>query len=220
MEITVKEPFLGERGPRQPPGVAPQDVLFWTRWEGESIEPSDFLPITDTLRPSASRGSKRVLDSVLRPEAHIYGKPESQHSFHVNPDCLLHRYDVGDLALLIYEQQLYITVRVAATALAGEPQDAFVRRVTGRLLNFTPTWYFFPASAPGESVRFSTEPDYTIGSARMSLGISGAIVHGGLYFTRFRWRSDDYSGRATWEHPLVSERLREHWAKVRGTATP
>ena len=203
------------------PGVPAEDVLFWTRWRGESIEPTDFLPITDrSLRGAAIRGSRDMLDSVLRPEAHLYGKPESQHSFHVSPDCLLHRYDVGDLALLVYEQQQYITVRVAAAALTGESQDAFVRRVMGALLKFTPTWYYFAPNAPDETVRFSTEPQYNVALVARDVGISGALVQGGLYFTRYRWRDDDFSGRYSWTHPLLNERLLEHWAKVRGATTP
>ncbi len=221
MNVIVEQPYFGERGVRQLPGVPAEDLLFWVRWEAESIEPNEFLPILDrSLRGDAIRGSRDVLDSILRPEAHLYGRPEAHHSFHVRPDCLLHRYDVGELALLVYEQQHYITVRVAAAALAREPVDAFVSRVMGRLLKFTPTWHFVPANAPGEGVRFSTATDPTMTLGYMSTALFGAVVPGGLYFTMFRHRSDDYSGRPTWEHLVVNDRLRQHWATVRGTVRP
>ena len=216
----IVHPYFGERGPRHRPNVNPADVLFWSRWYGESIEPADFVSVDRTLQPAAIRGSNEYLDSILRPEAHVYGNPEAHHSFHVDPDCLLHRYDVGNLALLVYENSTYITVRVATLRVAGEPDDALVRRVMAKLLRIEPTWYFPATRTSGESLRFSTNPQYTIETEDLWVGVSGAVVDGGLYFTIFRWRGDDLSERTPGTHPLLNGRLREHWAKVKGTATP
>jgi len=173
-------------------------VLFWNRWDDESIDPNNFMRLTDPfLEANALSGSSEFLDSVLRPEAQLYAHSQAgrAHYFHVAPDRLLHRFDFGHLPLLVYENGMYITVRVASLPLLGEPPEAFVRRVMGALLNFSATWHFYPSKAPDESMRFSTDAAYTIELGGEAIDISGAIVDGGLYFTKHRSMVGDYSGR-------------------------
>ena len=218
--MLVSAPYFGERGSRPAPAVDPRDVLFWNRWRDESIEPSAFVVLPGSHEVHAMYGSDGLLDRILLPEARLYASSTAQHAMHVEPDRLLHRYDVAGLSLLVYENPGYMTMRVSATAQPEETTETFVRRIMARLLNYAPTWHFFPPGGPDESARFSTELGYTIALGGIKLGISGAVVTGGLYFTHCRWNPEDYSGQIPGTYPVLNDHLREHWAKVRGTATP
>jgi len=76
----------------------PRDVLFWNRWRDESIDPARFLRLADRFhQANAASGSNGYLDSVLRPGAALYLQPAAEHYLHVEPDCLLHRFDFDGL---------------------------------------------------------------------------------------------------------------------------
>jgi len=214
--MTKQPPNFGARGARPRPNVDPRDVLFWNRWDDESIEPRSFMRVSGFLETDALVGSNGYLDSVLRPgaELFLYNQPGREHYIHVEPDCQLHRFDFQELPLLVYENPTYITVRVATRPLAGEALEAFVRRVMGALLNYSVAWYFFPSSAPDESARFSTNRAYTIAMAGEAIGFSGATLEGGLYFTIHRSRTESPGPQQPGTHPLLNDALREAWANA------
>lgn len=212
-EMTA-QPYFGERGRRPEPAANPDDVVFWNRWADESIEPNAFLPLVDGSDiAEASSASRQYAYNVLKEEAELYRRPGRQHSLHVDPDRLLHRYDFEGLPILVYENPRYVTVRVAVTPEPGEAPEAFVRRITGMLLrNEIVTWYFFPTSAPDESLRFSTFEDYQLDKSQKQIGIAGGIVTGGLYFTFYR---SDSRYQGIFPPALLNQRLRDLWAKHR-----
>ncbi len=215
--MAIQAPYFGERGPRPASQVDRGDLLFWNRWHDESISPDDFVRLTGYSVTNAMGGSNGYLDWILKPEVGIYEGAQNQHFVHDNPECLLHRYDVFGLPLLVYENPQYITVRVAAPPLAGETREAFVSRVMGALLRSKVTWSFFPSPAPDESLRFSTNSSFTPEMRRDAIGVSGAIVPGGLYFTTFRALMFDYSDpRPRGAHRLLDDDLRKVWADAHG----
>jgi hypothetical protein len=206
-------PYLGDRGPRPRPAVDPDDVLFWNRWQCESVDPETFLHLdTRFLAANAAAGSNGFLDSILAPSSHLYDAPDAKHYLHLDPDMLIHTLTMAGLPAVVYENDAYITVRVAAERLPNEWDGPFITRIMGSLLSYKIEWSLFSRSVADEHTRFSTEEGYQPHFARTSIGITGATVPGGLYFTKFRYRADDYSGRGPGEHPLLNDTLRAAWS--------
>jgi hypothetical protein len=210
-------PHFGERGPRPPPSVDPKDVLFWNRWADESIDPRAFMALqTELLQAHAASGSNGYLDSVLPQAAALYASPGAKHYLHVSPDRLLHELTIAGLPALVYENNQYITVRVAAVRQSGEADAQFIVRVMRAMLHFEPQWHFFTHAVADEQTRFSTEAGYRPNLDREAIGISGATVPSGLYFTKFRSMANDFDGRIPGTHPLLDDYLRAAWARGGG----
>lgn len=213
-------PDFGLRGARAIPAVDPQDNLFWNRWGLESIEPAAFVPLeaTGDLRAAAT-GSGRLFDAIMRPGAELYATAGRQHAFHVEPSCLLHRFDFEGIPLLVYEDDDSVMVRISATRVLGEDSHEFVRRMMGLLLrDVAGKWGFFEAKGSDESETFE-------GSCRSERVGSPIPIHGavltlatprgaktvGLYFAISRASAPAHlrGGR-----PLINDHLRSVWAKA------
>jgi len=210
------QPDFGQRGPRAAPPVDPADTLFWNRWRDESIDPAAFVPLaTAEDERSLQKASGPDLERLLRPEASLYGTGR-QHAFHASPDSITHRYDVGDLRLLVYENEQHVTVRVSERPMQGESGENLLGRVMGALLRRPLNWRFFEAKAEGEGMRFfgdlpADDPSHplTIAGAFLTQDTPRGTEVIGLYFTVPRQHGPQ--GKA--KRALLDDHLRSRWSK-------